>query len=723
MRTHLLLALLFGLTCGTQSKAGPCSGIDPDPSQKPASQALRAEDLIQLRDIGWNNASDAPLSLSPDGRHLAFSLRRADVASNSYCLAIIILDLRGNHPWTRLDTGGDVLLNKLIWDGRLVELPNGVPQAAVPRWSPDSRQILFLRRDEGVTQAWRADIRSGKTEQVTHSVADIEDVAWDASGRAVIFASHPGMIKAEAALEQEARTGFHYDERFFPFEARRPLPADRLEPVVQRLDFATHVVADASPADRARLQGATAPAALPDQEAPSPDGKQVEIEPADPERIFLADEIHIYDRNHIALPCRGEACRGRFTGHWWGPNGALYFLKHDGWAGNRTSLFRWTASDPEPRRLLSSEDLITGCVEAKGQLLCADEGSTTPRRIVSISLRDGQVRTLYQPNPEFAQLHLQPSCRIYWKNGFGVETFGDLVLPPDIAPGVKPPLVIVQYESRGFLRGGTGDEVPIQLFAQAGFAVLSLQEPRDYGEFLPAKTAIEMIHNGYTDFLMRRSVQSSLETGIAMLADRGLIDPKRVGLTGLSDGASTVQFALINSHIFAAVSMAQCCDDETTQAIGGPSIGSHFSQFGVPRPGDKADAYWDRKSIARAADRMDTPMLVQMSDGEYLESLQPWLVLHARGKPIDMFVFPGERHIKLQPAHRYAVYQRNLAWFCFWLQDRVIPTLPDADLDRWKGWQARLRRTVSTTNSAPANAVPTLQLQPARGSGDSDRHG
>jgi hypothetical protein len=34
-----------------------------------------------------------------------------------------------------------------------------------------------------------------------------------------------------------------------------------------------------------------------------------------------------------------------------------------------------------------------------------------------------------------------------------------------------------------------------------------------------------------------------------------------------------------------------------------------------------------------------------------------------------MIVYPEEEHVKHQPKHRLRVYQRNIDWFRFWLQD------------------------------------------------------
>jgi dipeptidyl aminopeptidase/acylaminoacyl peptidase len=36
--------------------------------------------------------------------------------------------------------------------------------------------------------------------------------------------------------------------------------------------------------------------------------------------------------------------------------------------------------------------------------------------------------------------------------------------------------------------------------------------------------------------------------------------------------------------------------------------------------------------------------------------------LKRRGWPIELYVYPDEGHVKLHPAHRMAIYNRNTEW-------------------------------------------------------------
>src|SRR3546814_13171280 len=89
--------------------------------------------------------------------------------------------------------------------------------------------------------------------------------------------------------------------------------------------------------------------------------------------------------------------------------------------------------------------------------------------------------------------------------------------------------------------------------------------------------------------------------------------------------------------------------------------------------------------MALNAKDMNVPLLIQASEDEYLLALETFTALRENGKPVDMFVYPNEHHIKWQPANRLAVYERDIDWFAFWFQNDVDPDPAQAaEYDRWK---------------------------------------
>ncbi|KAK0340820.1 hypothetical protein LTR94_028929, partial [Friedmanniomyces endolithicus] len=224
------------------------------------------------------------------------------------------------------------------------------------------------------------------------------------------------------------------------------------------------------------------------------------------------------------------------------------------------------------------------------------------------------------------------------------------------------PLVIVQYESRGFLRGGTADEYPIQLLAARGFAVLSFNKPKAFALHGPAVTYDEDLQANQKGWIDRRSILSALETIIDRLAHDGIVDPRRVAITGQSDGATTATFALIHSEKFAAAALSTCCEDPSMMIGNGEGYQKWYESFGYPSPGDPAKDFWSQSSLAMHAMKRPVPILIQASEEEYRMALNTYEVLRASKWPIEMYIFPSEGHVKFQPAHRLAVYRRVVDW-------------------------------------------------------------
>jgi hypothetical protein len=265
------------------------------------------------------------------------------------------------------------------------------------------------------------------------------------------------------------------------------------------------------------------------------------------------------------------------------------------------------------------------------------------------------------------------------------------MLPPDHKPGERHPLVIVQYLSRGFLRGGTGDEVPIQLLASQGFAVLSFQKPGPLPAMLRARSVDEAQRVNVTGWAERRRLFRSLDAGIDAAIATGAVDPSRIGITGFSDGSGTVQFALNNSTRFRAAAIGSCCDEPGVMFALGPGYAASGARWGYPPPGADGREFWKPQSLSLNAARIRVPLLMQMAASEVRGAAEPFAALKSHGAPVEMYVFAGERHLKTRPVHRFAVYTRNVDWFDFWLQgvESRDPARRD-ELVRWRAMRSAL---------------------------------
>jgi dipeptidyl aminopeptidase/acylaminoacyl peptidase len=174
------------------------------------------------------------------------------------------------------------------------------------------------------------------------------------------------------------------------------------------------------------------------------------------------------------------------------------------------------------------------------------------------------------------------------------------------------------------------------------------------------------------------------------LIAKGIADPKRLGITGLSNGATNAVWALLHSSLFSAAAMSSCCFDTTLAMRVGPLSAREYEEMGYPGMLERNSPFWDDLSLSANARRIHTPILLQVADFEYLNALETYTSLREAGDPIDMFVFPGEHHNKSQPAHRLAVYQRSLDWFDYWLRGiRSKAPGRQAELRHWDGLHGR----------------------------------
>lgn len=650
---------------------------------------ISTDDLIRIRDFGGSGlgARSEPFVLSPDGRWAALQLRQADPSGNTYCTALLIAPAAGTGDPIVFDDGGEVIAATSSRYG-ISGLPLGIPKQAIIRWSSDGKFLAYTKFFSDRSEIWIHDFVRHVSSRKLVSDVDIERLAWSADGARLLYESRPGLTAARKAIATEGLSGFRLDGRFWPLSSDIPMPPADVPLVARAINSSGGAPESLREADKVALHpdpdrpaGSTAFARLGDTmawSAPSDDG------------LFSPTMLHV-QVGPKELRCTYDACNG-VTNLWWLTHEVLVFQRRAGIDGSLTQFYAWRPGRDRPRLLLATTDALFGCREGGEGVICAQETSVSPRHLVAVSARNGSRRVIFDPNPEYPAAEAGIVRRLEWTNAAGVKTYGDLVLPRQYRGDRRLPLVIVQYESRGFLRGGTGDEYPIQALAAHGFAVLSFNRTPWQPKVSNPVDEDEYLRLSMEDFADRRNILSSLTAIIGQLDREGVIDPARVAVTGQSDGAVTATFALTNTKLFSAAILSTCCEDEAMLQQSAEGYEDLYVSMGYPANREAGREFWLIGSLAEAAGAKPVPLLIQAASSEFRMGLATYRELKRRGWPIEFYVYSDEGHVKLHPAHRSAIYRRSVQWLDFWFMDRRSTDPVDtSQYERWDALRSSIR--------------------------------
>lgn len=660
-------------------------------------QAVSYDDLINIVDIGTFGQADRDgIAVSPDGTLAAIEAKSSDLGANATRIRWLIVSLDKAAPPV---AGGD--------GGEPIEfepepgVANGNAPTQIPQWTRDSQWFVYRAKHSGRIQLWRSSRDGGVQEQLTAHESDIDSFLIGPTARRIYFTVDAERDNTAEALRQEAARGFLYDERFAPSHGgsvpilQKKIGSARAKLIwVFELNSRTeHLATEEDRKEYAELSKTKSQSA--DWSRKSRRGKGI---------VWLADTRVDHSRG-VDMPlsvvastdgqradariCRLQTCRGYFKGVWMSDDSrsAVFLRWTNGDQFGRLALYRWKVGTSHTTKILETDDLLEACNQNSTFMICINESAISPAKLVKVSLSSGKVETIFDPNPAFQNLTFGRVTPIEWSSASGIKGFGHLVLPVDYSPNRRYPLVIVQYRSTGFLRGGVGDEYPIHVLASRGFAVLSFDEPRDRELYAKAASYNELDRALWNGVSERKFVLSVLEAGIDHLTKLGIIDPQKVGITGLSAGANNGVYALIHDGgRFAAAALSYTRWNPIYFYLAGPQLQRIFVSWGLGDPSNLDSlGEWEEMSIALNAKRISTPLLIQVSDAEFSTEMQGITELTRAQKPVELYVFQNESHVKSQPIHRYSIYKRNVQWFDFWLRGIEDPDpLDNEQYARWR---------------------------------------
>jgi dipeptidyl aminopeptidase/acylaminoacyl peptidase len=700
------------------------------------AETISPQRLLEVTDLG------NPV-ISPDGRYVAFRTERASVEWNTYDTVWYVQAVDGKSPPLRVADGG--------WPLRQYDTGGVLPSPAA--WSPDGKWIYYRALLNGQIAVWRAATDGSGARAVTSDPADVREFALSGDGRTLKYsvgATRKAVVDAE---ESEYDRGVHIDDtvniaaglfrsgkldgrsatqRFLgkwftmgPLLAKVP---DRWKAV----DLPTMTTRDLSVSELpARpLTPADLPPGLPAAPIKNMNGWRYEIfrNPGDGRIAMLMPGkkdkglrprqyvklVMLPDRHASRLiQCMVELCRQEsITDIQWRPGSdEILFAAADYDKGSAQSIYGWNVVTGVVRPIVLSNGLVSGsqrywdipCALSSDTVVCVAAEADHPPRLEAIDVESGHRRILFAPNKVLGAdiAATVPANLIRWKDAQGREFTGQLFEARGTDAGHPPPLFVTFYSCDGFLRGGLGDEWPLATLAEDGISALCINAISGLGRGIVAH-----YDQG----------RAAVESIVKLLSSEGRIDRARVGMGGLSYGSEATLWTLTHSNVVTAASLSSSSVTPTYYIFN--SLRGAFRstlrgtwQLGAP---DETPEQWRKISPEYHIDSIKAPILFQMIEQEYRMALDYALPLVSRHQA-DIYVFPDEAHIKFQPRHKLAVYERNVDWFRFWLQGHEDPDPEKAGQYRiWremKSAQARDGSRAGSDESArrPPPTTPAVQ--------------
>ena len=633
--------------------------------------------------------------ITPDGGAILYAMRR------------VVRDEYESHLWTRPYRGG-----------RARQLTRGRVRDGSPAVSPDGSSVAFVRSPVGdanaVAQAWILPLRGGEPWQLTSLKHGVASVHWSPDGQRLALVAQAGDQRFVVGEETRGRTpvarrltrlDFRDDESGHVVrrvhlwlvaarEGARPRQLTRGDfdvlhpawaPDGRRIAFSADRGPDATIHPRLQLWSVGVDAARPrmrelvslagdaDRPAFSPDGRHLAFIGTDtddpPDEIPPAAWV-------MELPSGQPRCLtaslDRPAGEWawcdllmaeeapgpvWLDDGSVGVIFGE---RGRNLPFRidldgvaTPLSDPAQRiacagiAAAGGRIAVSAAIDLRaGEVHAVEGGSTRP------ITRDGSAWQRRFPALELAEMELE---------GPGGPIHAWLASPSDAGRRRLPTILHIHGGPTG--AWGPGGTLDAMALCAAGYRVLM---PNIRGSTTYGAGWIRSLAAGWGTVDADDALAS-----IEALVERGLADPARLGVLGLSYGGFLTQWLIgVSDRFAAAVAENGVTNQVSTWA--NSYFGVHYNRrAGLGNPLTEAGmrGLW-RSSPLRNAARITTPLLMLQAEEDRIcpaaDNEQLFTALKVLGREVELILYPEEHHDMKssgRPDRRIDRMERLLAWF------------------------------------------------------------
>jgi dipeptidyl aminopeptidase/acylaminoacyl peptidase len=630
--------------------------------------------------------------IAPDGERVAYVVSTPNLAKDEHEAALYIVPSRG---------GASTRLGEAV---RIFNTPVPAPRL---RWSPDSRTLALLGFAGERPQVFAVSLSDAAPSQLTDAPEGVSGFEWSPDGKSIAYLTRDPMSAEEARQRLDKSFVIHADAPDRPTRiALRRIdggPARTLTPPSHYVDSlswspdGSEIVYSAAPRSgftsqyETRLyaidvEGRGPPRAIVDRMGMntrpqcSPDGRWV---------AFISTTGHTEitsSRSLTIAPARGgeprvflmdDAWVNEFA--WASDSRSIYFQANDGTFASREHMFeqpiaRVWIDDGHAERVRAGATVdYSISLSADGRrLACRAVEGRTMGDVFVLDTATGRATKLTDVNPELQDLARGELRPVQWRSFDRMVIWGLLLTPPGRTEGKRVPMLVYCHGGPGggvtyglfpqFMHLiGQVDPYPTEAMASAGFAVL-FPMPRGGAGYGEAGQRAIVDAWGEADY---RDIMAGVDEMIA----RGVADPDRLGVMGASYGGYMTNWIVTQTGRFKAASAGASISDLADPYF--LSDGGEFMTHYFKRPWENPASYAAHSPIT-FAERVTTPLLIQHGERDprvpIAGAWKFYRALKARGKVVELDVYPRGGHVLYEPMLQREQMRRNLEWFARWIE-------------------------------------------------------
>lgn len=564
-------------------------------------------------------------------------------------------------------------------------------------WGASNRFIYFLskRGEDKFARVYRIAVDGGEAQGLVSGLNDISSFSVNSDETKLVYIAKPKAKKEKDSLKKKGLKAKVYEESM---ESKSAYIVDLLNPKSAhvQLDNIGHFISAKFHPSKDRLLVRTAPSPHVDDSYVaseyqiidtdgdlisrfktegklgvarwSPEGNKVAIIGAQDKHDPATGRLYIGEASSGKLREINKDYRGQVKDIQWFSNFQLTYLGH---VGTQSEVVNFNLDSETVSPRIAEGDLVIRSLRAdkSGKFLVGVASSDAyPSEVVNLSSNQAIRQSISNPWLEIAKLPKQET--ITYKARDGVEIQGVLIYPINYSKRKRYPMIMMVH-------GGPEAHVSDAWLDRYSYPIKYAAE-RGYAVFLPnyrgsTGRGVEFSKMGQADYAGAEF--NDLVDAIEHLSEIGLVDKKRVGITGGSYGgyASAWAATALSEHFAASVMFV--------------GISNQLSKFGttdIPKemhnvharnyPWDKWQWMLERSPIYHT-DKAKTPLLIMHGENDTRvhpsQSMELYRYIKTRSDtPVRLVFYPDEGHGNKKSAAQLDYSMRLMRWMDFYLKGK-----------------------------------------------------